>query len=214
LTKLYKRRVELDFSRKGSTAPRSGSFSTAGNLLGAGSSSTGGATPITPGLLAAASARTIAASLTCCRHCGLAYLDNYVGLLTCRASPPTVDFRGQLASRHSAIVGWSLTSYLKTLHSGGFGRLCVLCFVGCSKRILFMRELCEWCGQSCRASHLVMSELLACCLCACAGGMGWDAIYWHVWAACVVFRADHVMISALEVDRYVVEPDGLLIRSR
>jgi hypothetical protein len=44
--------------------------------------------------------------------------------------------------------------------------------------------------------------------------MGWDAIYWHVWAACVVFRADHVMISALEVDRYVVEPDGLLIRSR
>jgi hypothetical protein len=122
--------VELDFSRKGSTAPRSGSFSTAGNLLGAGSSSAGGATPITPGLLTAASTRTIAASLTCCRHCGLAYLDNYVGLLTCRASPPTVDFRGQLASRHSAIVGWSLTSYLKTLHSGGYA-VGVLRLVGC-----------------------------------------------------------------------------------
>jgi hypothetical protein len=116
--------VELDFSRKGSTAPRSGSFSTAGNLLAPGNSSVGGATPVTPGLLTAASARTIAASLTCCRHCGLAYLDNYVGLLTCRASPPTVDFRGQLASRHSAIVGWSLTSYLKTLHSGGVHLRC------------------------------------------------------------------------------------------
>lgn len=47
-----------------------------------------------------------------------------------------------------------------------------------------------------------------------AGGMGWDAIYWHVWAACVVFRVDGIMISALEVDRYVIEPDGLLIRAR
>jgi hypothetical protein len=34
-----------------------------------------------------------------------------------------------------------------------------------------------------------------------SGGMGWDSIYWHVWAACVVFRVEGVMISALEVDR-------------
>lgn len=142
LTKLYKRRVELDFSRKGSTAR-------IGGVNGAPAPTT--------------TTRTIAASLTCCRHCGLVYLDNYVSLLTCRASPPSIDFRGQLASRHAAIVGWSLTSYLKTLHSGG---------------------------------------------------MGWDAIYWHVWAACVVFRVDNVMVSALEVDRYTVEPDGLLIRAR
>lgn len=47
-----------------------------------------------------------------------------------------------------------------------------------------------------------------------AGGMGWDAIYWHVWAACEVFQVADVMISALEVDRYTVEPDGLLIRTR
>ena len=60
-------------------------------------------------------------------------------------------------------MGWSLTSYLKSLHSGG---------------------------------------------------MGWDAIYWHVWAACVVFRVENVMISALEVDRYTIEPDGLFIRGR
>ncbi len=136
LTKLYKRRVELDFSRKGSASK--GSFSSG-------------------------SVRTIAASLTCCRHCGSVYLDNYVGYLTCRSSPPTVNFRGQLASRHSSIVGWSLTSYLKTLHSGG---------------------------------------------------MGWDAIYWHVWAACVVFRVENSMVSALEADRYTVESDGLLIRGR
>ena len=47
-----------------------------------------------------------------------------------------------------------------------------------------------------------------------AGGMGWDAIYWHVWAACIVLKVDDVIISALEVDRYNVEPDGLLIRRR
>lgn len=91
------------------------------------------------------------------------YLDNYVGYLNCRSSPPTINFRGQLASRHSSIAGWSLTSYLKTLHSGG---------------------------------------------------MGWDMIYWHVWAACIVFRVENIMISALEVDRYTVESDGLLIRGR
>lgn len=142
LTKLYKRRVELDFSRKGSTARIGGASSAPA--------------PTT-------TTRTIAASLTCCRHCGLVYLDNYVSLLTCRASPPSIDFRGQLASRHAAIVGWSLTSYLKTLHSGG---------------------------------------------------MGWDAIYWYVWAACVVFRVENVMVSTLEVDRYTVEPDGLLIRAK
>mmetsp|Transcript_3749 Transcript_3749/g.5862 ORF Transcript_3749/g.5862 Transcript_3749/m.5862 type:complete len:925 (+) Transcript_3749:62-2836(+) len=146
LTKLYKRRVELDFSRKGSTG-RSGPAGVASTSSSATSN--------------ASATRTIAASLTCCSHCGLVYLDNYVSYLSCKKSPPTVDFRGQLASRHSAIVGWSLTFYLKTLHSGG---------------------------------------------------MGWDAIYWHVWAACVVFRVDDVMISALEVDRYSVEPDGLLIK--
>ena len=47
-----------------------------------------------------------------------------------------------------------------------------------------------------------------------AGNMGWDAIYWHVWAACIVFSADNFMISALEVDRYSVEPDCLTVRRR
>jgi len=130
LNKLYKRRVELDFSRK--SGARGGS-------------------------------RTIAASLTCCRYCGMVYLDNWVSMLTCRSSPPAVDYRGYLARRHAVITGWSLTSYLKTLH---------------------------------------------------AGGMSWDAIYWHVWGACEVFLVGDVMVSALEVDRYTIEPDGLLIRSR
>ena len=130
LNKLYKRRVELDFSRK--SAARGGP-------------------------------RTIAASLTCCRYCGRVFLDSWVTSLTCRKSPPAIDYRGNLARRHASIPNWSLTSYLKSLH---------------------------------------------------AGGMGWDAIYWHVWAACEVFAAGDVLVSALEVDRYTVEPDGLLIRAR
>lgn len=111
----------------------------------------------------AALQRTIAASLTCCKHCGTVFLENYVSSLNCRSSTPTIDYRGQLASRHSAIPGWSLTNYLKTLH---------------------------------------------------AGGMGWDAIYWHVWAACIVFRVEKIFFSALEVDRYTIENDGLLVHSR
>ena len=59
-----------------------------------------------------------------------------------------------------AIPGWSLTSYLKSLH---------------------------------------------------AGGMSWEATYWHVWAACQVFQADTVTLSALEVDRYKVKEEGILI---
>jgi hypothetical protein len=102
--------------------------------------------------------RTIAASLTCCKYCGSVYLDNYVNGLNCKNSSPTVDFRGHLASRHAAILNWSLTSYLKTLH---------------------------------------------------AGGMAWDSIYWHVWAACIVFKVNKITISALEVDRYTIESDGL-----
>lgn len=66
-----------------------------------------------------------------------------------------------MVSRHSSIYGWSLTSYLKCLHSGG---------------------------------------------------MGWDYIYWHVWAACIILKIEDVVISALEVDRYTVDPDGILIK--
>eukprot|EP01038_Epipyxis_sp_PR26KG_P004062 gene4062-5805_t len=140
LTKLYKRRVELDFSRKGTSTKTTNGIPFNNN--------TGN--------------RTIAAYLTCCKYCGTVYLDNFVSFLYCRSSPPTIDFRGNLSSRHAAIAGWSLTAYLKALHSGG---------------------------------------------------MGWDAIYWHVWAACIVFRVDKIMISVLEVDRYTVEQDGLVIRS-
>jgi hypothetical protein len=65
--------------------------------------------------------------------------------------------------------------------------------------------------------------------------MNWEAIYWHVWAACVVMRpigcsvnaidketgsaagreiVPGYSISGLDVDRYSVEPDGVLIYSR
>lgn len=95
LTKLYKRRVEIDFSRKGSTSKNT---STNQNF---------------------SSGRTIAASLTCCRYCGQVYLENYSNNLYCSSSPPLINFRGILVRRHSSIPNWSLTSYLKALHSGG-----------------------------------------------------------------------------------------------
>ena len=129
LNKLYKRRVELDFSRK--------------------SGARGGV-------------RTIAASLTCCRYCGMVYLDNWVSYLFCKSSPLAIDFRGKLTKRHSAIAGWSLTSYLKSLH---------------------------------------------------VAGMNWDSIYWHVWASCQVFKVSDFMVSIIEIDRYAIESDGLLIHS-
>lgn len=136
LTKLYKRRVELDFSRKGSNHSKSG---------------------------VANSNRTIAASLTCCRHCGIVYLETYGSDLKCKESTPTIDFRGNVVSRHTSIPNWSLTSYLKSLHSSG---------------------------------------------------MGWDSIYWHVWAACIVLKVNDTVISALEVDRYFIDPDGIQILIR
>ena len=86
LNKLYKRRVELDFSRK--------------------AGSKGGT-------------RSIAASLTCCQHCGRVYLEMFEKKLSCTKSAPFVDFRGRLVRRHMAISGWSLTAYLKALHAGG-----------------------------------------------------------------------------------------------
>ena len=86
LNKLYKRRVELDFSRK--------------------SGARGGI-------------RTIAASLTCCRYCGMVYLDNWASMLSCSMSPLAIDFNGKLAKTHSSIPGWSLTAYLKSLHTAG-----------------------------------------------------------------------------------------------
>ena len=99
--------------------------------------------------------RTIAASLTCCRYCGVVYLDNWVGMLHCPRSPVAIDFHGRLTKRHSAIAGWSLTAYLKALHGAG---------------------------------------------------MNWDAIYWHVWASCQVFRVHDFMFSILETDRWVYAP--------
>jgi hypothetical protein len=47
-----------------------------------------------------------------------------------------------------------------------------------------------------------------------AGGMGWDAIYWHVWACCEVLQVQDITFSVLEVDRYSVQQDGLLVYSR
>jgi len=45
-----------------------------------------------------------------------------------------------------------------------------------------------------------------------AGGMNWESIYWHVWAACQVLKIDDVVFSALETGRYSVLDDSLLVR--
>ena len=87
LNKLYKRRVELDFSRK--TGSRGSNKGT----------------------------KTIASTLTCCRHCGVVYLENYVCHLVCKVAQPVIDYRGRWVRCHDSIRGWSLTSYLKALHS-------------------------------------------------------------------------------------------------
>jgi len=210
LTKLYKRRVELDFSRKGgttkniitsvvatttniniscTTTSHSNSSNNNNNVINHRDSkdhikdntydnnnnnnnssnsknndnNTNNNINTTSNNSSNSSFRTIAASLTCCYHCGMVYLENYVDYLHCKNSPSNIDFRGRLTSRHAAINGWSLTAYLKALHNGG---------------------------------------------------MGWDAIYWHVWGACIVFRVDNIIVSALEVDRYTIESDGLIIKAR
>lgn len=85
LNKLYKRRVEMDFSRKTSRL----------------------------GL------KSIASSLTCCMICGKIYLDNFNTQLLCTNAEISIDYRGRLVRRHTPASDWSLTSYLKLLHSGG-----------------------------------------------------------------------------------------------
>jgi hypothetical protein len=63
--------------------------------------------------------KALASTMTCCRKCGKIYLDMFVNEIVCSEASPAVDFRGRLARRHSPAADWSLTSYLKLLHSGG-----------------------------------------------------------------------------------------------
>lgn len=92
INRLYKRRVELDFSRRGGARSN----------------------PLAPRYN-----RAIAASLTCCKYCGKVYLECYVSSLSCEHSPPMIGFRGNLVRKHSSTTGWSLTTYLKSLHGSG-----------------------------------------------------------------------------------------------
>ena len=47
-----------------------------------------------------------------------------------------------------------------------------------------------------------------------AGGMSWEAIYWHAWAACVVLQVEDVYISALDGDRYMISTEDMMLRIR
>lgn len=33
----------------------------------------------------------------------------------------------------------------------------------------------------------------------------WECIYWYLWAACRVIKGQHIAVSALQVDRYMVD---------
>jgi len=97
LNKLYKRRVELDFSRK-TSAIRNSSMALSMSSL---------------------QSRSIASSLTCCQYCGMMYLHTYTSHLVCANAPLCVNYRGRLERCHQAISSWSLTVYLKSLHAAG-----------------------------------------------------------------------------------------------
>jgi hypothetical protein len=45
-------------------------------------------------------------------------------------------------------------------------------------------------------------------------GMTWEAIYWYVWSACVVFQVDDYMVSAWETDKYSLTEDVMILRRK
>jgi hypothetical protein len=47
------------------------------------------------------------------------YLDIHSSSLICKSAKAAVAFRGKLVRRHMATPDWSLTHYLKLLHSSG-----------------------------------------------------------------------------------------------
>lgn len=112
LNKLYKRRVELDFSRK--TGNRGSTKGT----------------------------KTIASTLTCCRHCGCVYLENYVCNLACKVAEPVIDYRGKWVRRHDSIRGWSLTSYLKSLHSANMSWEVIYWHAWAACEVLQVEDIC------------------------------------------------------------------------
>lgn len=77
------------------------------------------------------------------------------------------------------------------------------------------RPALDFRGKLVRRHHAISSWSLTAYLKALhAGGMPWEVIYWHVWGACEVFQVGDITISALDIDRYSVELDGLLINSK
>lgn len=104
--------------------------------------------------------RSIATSLTCCQNCSVVFSDLFVNFLICKKGQPVVDFHGRLVRRHQPLPDWSLTSYLKALHTAS---------------------------------------------------MSWEAIYWHVYGICTVFRVNDITFSASDSFRYTLDSDGISI---
>ena len=115
LSKLYKRRLELDFrnpSPSGERRDKQSDLLTVA-LAGDGASATNAAA-------LASSVHMAAHSKICfCKWCGKLFHSGASHLLPCSMAPLTVDFRGNMATRHVVTEGWSLTECVSRLHKNG-----------------------------------------------------------------------------------------------
>ncbi|CAM9547483.1 unnamed protein product [Ectocarpus sp. 13 AM-2016] len=68
-------------------------------------------------------------AIHCCRHCGGLFSEKVRDVMSCRAAPPTVSFRGQLLRRHEPLSPWSLTRTVTSLHRKGMNWTAVYWFL-------------------------------------------------------------------------------------
>ncbi|CAM9777974.1 unnamed protein product [Scytosiphon promiscuus] len=82
-------------------------------------------------------------AISCCRHCAGLFSEKVRDVMTCRAAPPTVSFRGRLVRRHEALLPWSLTRTVTSLHRRGMSWTAVYWFLWGLTRPLY----CTYCRE-------------------------------------------------------------------
>ncbi|CAM9292811.1 unnamed protein product, partial [Hapterophycus canaliculatus] len=82
-------------------------------------------------------------AIYCCRHCAGLFSEKVRDVMTCRAAPPTVSFRGRLVRRHEALSPWSLTRTVTSLHRRGMSWTAVYWFLWGLTRPLY----CVYCRE-------------------------------------------------------------------
>ncbi|CBN79296.1 conserved unknown protein [Ectocarpus siliculosus] len=68
-------------------------------------------------------------AIHCCRYCAGLFSEKVRDVMSCRAAPPTVSFRGQLLRRHEPLSPWSLTRTVTSLHRKGMSWTAVYWFL-------------------------------------------------------------------------------------